>query len=1023
MQDIPQVNINLIREENFEELVAELSEVISAGKKRDNQTATIQERFDLSILKINTETLLQELRLAENSWFLKKIIGKNKVLKELKKYLITKSKIRLDELENIITTIKEIQQKQDILNLANETMRCYFPNLWNDSKGDWSEIEKATEWAISVRTILNGFNEGESFLNNTVEAMQKNTKAITASKMQDTIKNFQLTFKDIKDRVNKIEQELLISDFHEPGKRDWPQVLKDKSILLISALSQLKDNCQLARNIEEANLAGLENVTKPYLNGQIRNSDLLPAFLHGFYRIRIDEEITSSQILSGFSRAEFENKVKTFNSLDDEMSELTKLEVYVRLMERVPDLLNNVIQSSEPGILLKAIKSKGRGIAIRQLFERIPNLLTKIKPCMLMSPLSVAQYLDPSVSKFDFVIFDEASQLPTSEAIGAMARGENVVVVGDPKQLPPTSFFSAQQSEEDFDIQDLESVLDDCLSIRMPQKHLSWHYRSEHESLISFSNNHFYENKLITFPSVDDIKSRVSFRNVKGVYDRGKTKHNKVEAEAIVDEIFSRLSNPNQQHQSIGVVTFNQVQQTLIEDMIDERLKEDSSLEKYFTDEVLDPVFVKNLENVQGDERDVILFSVGYGPDEYGHMTLNFGPLNRDGGWRRLNVAVSRAKKEMIIYASMEPDQINLSRTKAEGVHSLRAFMEFAKRGNEPLLLENRNQSRDVNSTVIIPKIQNILQVNGYQTQQNVGSSEFKIDLAVVDRNREGKYIAAIQIDGPGYANRKTTRDRNKLSDLMLGRLGWQVIKVWSVEWWHDESKQIENILNQLKDIEKSPSKVNGDQPAVPLKVQPTIQQKISSLVIPVKNTKPKGNFYQPARLEAIDLSNDFFYTIEGRTIIQKQIQQIITQEAPVSLSQLTKTIITSWGFTRSGAKLETIIESVLSKMKIYKSKEEKGLFLWKAEAQFNTYKEFRLAENNRRALQDISKQEYANGVMEIISSALRLPKADLIKEISRQLGYSRTSSQGEQFIQEAIDLNVKKNLIVVDEKGFVEVK
>ncbi|WP_168413081.1 DUF3320 domain-containing protein [Bacillus salacetis] len=1021
--DMPQANLNLIGVDHFEQLAAQLANVISTGKQRDNKIKTITERFDLSILKINPEPLLQELRLAENSWFLKKIIGKNKISKELKKYLVTKNKIDTDELDTIITTIKEIQQKQETLNQSTDMMERYFPSLWNDSKGNWSEIEKAIEWTVSVRSALHEFSEEQAYLTNTAEVLQNNTKAITAQKMQDAITNFKSTFKKVKSCVNKIEEELLLSDFHEPGQHNWTQVIKDKSILLINALPQLKDNCQLARTIEEAELAGLENVTKPYLNGQLKHSELLPAFLYGFYRVRIDEEITSSQTLSGFSRAEFENKVKTFNSLDDEISELTKLEVYVRLMERVPDLLNNVIQSSEPGILLKAIKSKGRGIAIRQLFERIPNLLPKIKPCMLMSPLSVAQYLDPSVSKFDFVIFDEASQLPTSEAIGAMARGENVVVVGDPKQLPPTSFFSAQQSEEDFDIQDLESVLDDCLSVRMPQKHLSWHYRSEHESLISFSNNHFYENKLITFPSVDDIKSRVSFKNVKGVYDRGKTKHNKIEAKAIVDEIFSRLSNPEQEHQSIGVVTFNQVQQTLIEDMIDERLKEDSSLEKYFTDEVLDPVFVKNLENVQGDERDVILFSVGYGPDETGHMTLNFGPLNRDGGWRRLNVAVSRAKKEMIIYASMEPDQINLSRTKAEGVHSLRAFMEFAKRGNEPLLLENRNQSRNTNSEIIIPKIQKALEDHGYQTQQNVGSSEFKIDLAVVDKNREGKYIAAIQIDGPGYANRKTTRDRNKLSDLMLGRLGWQIIKVWSVEWWHDERKQIEGILNQLKHIENNPSEENSNQPAASTKVQPTIQQKISSLVIPLENSKPKGNFFDPAILETVNLPNESFYPIEGRPIIRKQIQQVVNQEAPVSFSQLTKSIISAWGFTRSGAKLENIVETVLSKMKVYKSKEEKGLFIWKDEAQFNTYKEFRLAGNDRRALQDISKQEFANGVMEIISTALRLPKTDLIKEISKQLGYSRTSSQGEQFIQEAIDLNVSKGLIVEDEKGFVEVK
>ena len=460
-------------------------------------------------------------------------------------------------------------------------------------------------------------------------------------------------------------------------------------------------------------------------------------------------------------------------------------------MARVPNLMNNSIQTSEPGIITKAIKSKGRGIAIRQLFDRTKNLLPKIKPCMLMSPLSVAQYLDPSFPKFDLVIFDEASQLPTSEAIGAMGRGKNVIVVGDPKQLPPTDFFGTKQEEENFYLQDMESILDDSLAVQLPQKHLRWHYRSEHESLISFSNSHFYDNKLVTFPSIDDIHSRVSFVNVEGTYDRGKTRQNKVEAEAIVNEIFLRLINPETQGESIGVVTFSQPQQTLIEDLIDERLRQDPTLEKYFSDEVEEPVFVKNLENVQGDERDIILFTVGYGPDQEGNVSLNFGPLNRDGGWRRLNVAVSRAKKEMVIFASMEPDKINLSKTNAEGVHSLRSFMEFAKRGKTPTNPGNQAKNNKPNSSVIIPKIKEALQQHGYQVETNVGNSDFKVDLAVVDKNNREKYLVAIQVDGHRYASFTATRDRIKLGETMLKKLGWHMIKVWSVEWWHNEENKL----------------------------------------------------------------------------------------------------------------------------------------------------------------------------------------------------------------------------------------
>ncbi|MCG3417576.1 DUF3320 domain-containing protein [Oceanobacillus jordanicus] len=1020
LQAIPDVQIELIGVDQFDRMKPEITEVITTGREHDEAVGKIDEWFDNSILKINAETLLQDYRLAENSWFLKGKLEKGKIKKELKKFLKAKNKIETDKLESIITAIRDIQEKKEFLTQSEDLMKKHFSNLWNDGKGDWNGIEAAVKWMEDVRTSINELQPSQEMLANFAKILQANKQNLSTTQAKEQMNSYTEGYESIMGHWNKVEKELVAENLHEPNQANWAAYSRGKAALLIEALPGLKDNCKLASIVKEAEEFGLKNVTKPYLSGSLDHDELLSSYLYGFYRLRIDGEISAREELSQFSKASFENKLDKFYTFDDELSELTKLEVYVKLMSRVPDLVNNTIQSSEPGILAKAIKSKGRGIAIRQLFDRIKNLLPKIKPCMLMSPLSVAQYLDPSFPKFDLVIFDEASQLSTSEAIGAMGRGKNVIVVGDPKQLPPTSFFGTKQEEDNFDLQDLESVLDDSLAVQLPQKHLRWHYRSEHESLISFSNNHFYGNKLVTFPSTDDMASRVSFKNVHGVYDRGKTKQNKHEAEAIVNDIFSRLSDPEKQHESIGVVTFSQPQQTLIEDMIDERLRQDASLEKYFTDEVEEPVFVKNLENVQGDERDIILFTVGYGPDHTGHMTLNFGPLNRDGGWRRLNVAVSRAKKEMVIFASMEPDKINLSRTKAEGVHSLRAFIEFAKRGKIPTDVENRGDSKRVNSTVIIPKIKEALQQNGYQVETNVGNSDFKVDLAVVDRNNRGKYLAAIQVDGHRFASFTTTRDRVKQGDLMLGRLGWQIIKVWSVEWWHNKEKQIEDLLVQLQKAEKLSADTKKETQAKPIKVQESIHEKISGLTMPPEE-KQKANYYDPAVLEEVSLPNDYYYTFEGKPVIHEQIKQIIDKEAPVSFSRLSKEIINAWGFSRSGAKLEKVIQDSLTGLMVYETIEDKGRFLWKDKDQSTSYSGFRIKNRYRRGLQDISKVEYANGVMNIMKTALRLPKADLVREISKLLGYSRTTSNTEIYIQEAINLNAKKGLIKEDAEGNIE--
>ncbi|GAA0432234.1 DUF3320 domain-containing protein [Lentibacillus halophilus] len=1020
LTNMPDANLTLIGKEHFDQLQSKIHDVVSTGRQHDEAADKIKERFDKAALTIDTETMLQDLRLAENSWFIKEKLDKGKIKKELKKYLKTKDKIETNELESIITSVRGIQEKQAFLQQHDDRMKEYFPALWNDGAGMWDDMEVAVQWMRDVRSAIEALQPSQDTLATMAQQLQDNKQQLTTSQMQQHMNAYTAGYEAIMKHWETVEKELAAEGLHEPEQPDWANNVKNKAANLLNALPQLKDNCQLASAIQEAESFGLHHVTKPYLAGELDDHELLPSYLYGFYRIRIDEEISNRERLAQFSKASFENKLDNFYNLDDEISELTRLEVYVKLMDRVPDLLNNAIESSEPGILAKAIRSKGRGIAIRQLFDRIKNLLPKIKPCMLMSPLSVAQYLDPSFPRFDLIIFDEASQLPTSEAIGAMGRGKNVIIVGDPKQLPPTDFFGTKQEEDNFDLQDLESVLDDSLAIRLPQKHLRWHYRSEHESLISFSNNQFYENKLVTFPSIDDIHSRVSFRNVGGVYDRGKTKQNKMEAEAIVNEIFKRLADPEKQHQSIGVVTFSQPQQTLIEDMIDERLKQDASLEKYFTDEVEEPVFVKNLENVQGDERDVILFSVGYGPDQTGHMTLNFGPLNREGGWRRLNVAVSRAKKEMMIVASMEPDQINLSRTKAEGVHSLKAFMEFAKKGNLALTMENRPNSKQVNSNVIIPKIQTALQKHGYEVETNVGNSAFKVDLAVVDKGNNRQYLAAIQLDGHRYASRTTTRDRNKLGDLMLSRLGWHIIKIWSVEWWHNEEKQITELIAQLETIENQ-AKAASKPETPPKKEQESIRAKIDELALP-EEAKQKETFYEPAVLEDVHRLNDDFYTYEATPIIREQIKQVIHQEAPVSFSRLTKLIINAWGFSRSGTKLERVIQNALTNSGFYETTEEKGKFIWLDEEQFETYCDFRVTKHERRALQDISKIEYANGVLGITKTALRLPKADLMREISKQLGYNRTSNNTEKYVQEAIDFNIEKGLITADDKENIEI-
>lgn len=434
--------------------------------------------------------------------------------------------------------------------------------------------------------------------------------------------------------------------------------------------------------------------------------------------------------------------------------------------------------------------------------RQIPDVLVGLKPCLLMSPLSVAQYLDTE-AKFDVVIFDEASQIPVWDAIGALARGKQSIVVGDNKQMPPTSFFGKGDSEEEVDeevTEDLESILDECLAAQLPELALNWHYRSRYESLIQFSNQKYYKGGLFTFPAPVAKDTAVKLHVVEGVYDKGDTRTNSNEAKAIVEFIIQHLQSQLGQENplTLGVVTFNMTQQKLIEDLLDNELANHPELET-LSKSGIEPLFVKNLENVQGDERDIIVFSITYAKDQDGRLSMNFGALNRQGGQRRLNVAITRARQGLHVFSALSPEEINLARTNSEGVRDLKDFLVFARSGQ--LHLNYADQSKHKTKKEFVQYLQAKLQEQGWSVDVGVGQGDSCVDIAIKDDLNSGSYIAGIIVDGENYAKAATARDRDQLRPTVLNGLGWEVLSVWTVDWWLDPEQNLTKLVNVLEEI------------------------------------------------------------------------------------------------------------------------------------------------------------------------------------------------------------------------------
>lgn len=570
----------------------------------------------------------------------------------------------------------------------------------------------------------------------------------------------------------------------------------------------IREWCSWQKARRAAMDTGLEPVIAKLESADGATLEVPGLFERSFRKALLFALIEREPALREFFGREHNERIERFRELDEKIAVLTREFIRSFLAAGIPrDQGNGNVPKSEIGLLRKEITKKRAHIPVRKLLAGIPKLLPWLKPCVLMSPLSVAQYLEASHATFDVVIFDEASQIPVWDAIGAIARGKQLIVVGDPKQLPPTNFFNSAGNDDEDDLtpeshKDLESVLDELMSHQVRHKRLQWHYRSRHEGLITFSNRQYYENDLLTFPSPDAGHGGVRFRHLPDArYDKGKSRTNLGEAKALVEELVTRLRATDGPRRSYGVVTFSQAQQKLVEDLLDQERRAHPDIETHFGDEPPvegEPVFVKNLENVQGDERDVIFFSICYGPDESGKVAMNFGPLNRDGGERRLNVAITRAKHEVLVFSGLRADQIDLTRTRARGVRDLKHFLDFADRGPKALAAATSASGTAEAESEFEKMVADRIRKAGYDVHHQVGCSGYRIDLAVVDPAAPGRYLLGIECDGATYHRAATARDRDKLRQMILEGLGWKLHRIWSTDWWHDATKEMDKLLGAL---------------------------------------------------------------------------------------------------------------------------------------------------------------------------------------------------------------------------------
>ncbi|WP_229070999.1 DUF3320 domain-containing protein [Actinoplanes sp. DH11] len=564
----------------------------------------------------------------------------------------------------------------------------------------------------------------------------------------------------------------------------------------------------------------------------------------------------------------------------------------------------------ESGIIRREAGKKKKHMPVRLLLERTRNVTQAIKPCFMMSPLAVSQYL-PSDMRFDVVIFDEASQVAPADAINCIYRGDALITAGDQKQLPPTSFFTAgvaddgdEWDEEAEDGVDFESVLDLMKgSAAFRALTLRWHYRSRHEALIAFSNTSFYKGRLITFPGAEDVGPDVGVAlvPVNGVYRRGSSRDNPVEAAKVAERVIHHFTT--RPHLSLGVVSFSESQAAAIEYAVEQARLERPDLDEYFTDDRLGGFFVKNLESVQGDERDVMIFSIGYGPDETGKTTMNFGPLNRAGGWRRLNVAITRARFRNEVVTSVRASDITAS-AGSEGLRHLRRYLDYAERGIAALALDT-STGGDAESP-FEESVISVIRSWGYELTPQVGAAGYRIDMGVRHPDRPGVYVLGVECDGFQYHSSRVARDRDRLRDQVLRGLGWRLHRIWGTAWYRNRLGEEQRLRAAIEEAVAAP--IRG----LLSSVDDIIERPAVSTETAAVDLRPE--WVTPYRIAAVDRLPYWVDPGErGNSHSMKGgVAEIAAVEGPVHITVLHQRLRDSWDIGRIGARIRDNIDAAI---------------------------------------------------------------------------------------------------------------
>ena len=746
----------------------------------------------------------------------------------------------------------------------------------------------------------------------------------------------------------------------------------------------------------------LEPIVDAVENGRLPSTTARDVFERAYFSKLLREAVCARPELAHFDGLTHQRLVEEFRRIDLDRLTLAKYRVLGKHYEGLPA---RHAGAGATGVLLGELERKRGHRPVRKLLKDVGSVVQAIKPVFMMSPLSVAQFLEPGAVEFDLLVIDEASQVQPVDALGAFARAKQHVVVGDSKQLPPTRFFARLTSNVDGDTEipddempaaqakDVESILGLCCARGMPETMLRWHYRSRHHSLIAVSNREFYEDKLFIIPSPHLAAAGLglAFRFVEGgTYDRGQSGTNRVEARAVCRAIIEHAQR--QPDLSLGVAAFSMRQQQAILDELELIRREQPDVEGYFHAHPHEPFFVKNLENVQGDERDVIFISVGYGPDASGYVAMNFGPLSNEGGERRLNVLISRAKRRCEVFASLRAEDIDLARVTGRGVRAFKTFLQFAETGR----LATAERTTGEEMSPFEEAVRHAIESLGFEAHPQVGVAGFFVDLGIVDPAKPGRYLLGVECDGATYHSARSARDRDRLRQAVLEDHGWIIHRIWSTDWFQRPGEQlrkfaaaVENARITLAETRSTPPPDNeASENDIEREVAQAEAEELSAPYVEARFDVPLDT--PPHELTTKQIADVLF--------------QIVQVEGPVHEDELTARVRDLWGLGRAGSRIQDIVARGIRSLLVSKRcrREDACLFLPDAPIRVRNRESVRSTTLRKPDL--LPPQELNAAIERVIGAHHGASEREIVTTVSRLLGFKATSSALREAIRAQIE-------------------